>query len=316
MDLAAPDRDRLARTFAAALPDWEDRAAVSSAAGLKDVQLTGESFTVWVHLVDEALEQDRLVQLGRAAAHRKPDDARLAALAEGLAEGKMPSRPTPLAWALAGLALVVFGATAWFVLPQSDSADVPEERTSAEVVAPEPAEPAPETEPTPEVEEQAVAAPEPEPVAEPERETVAQPEPEPEPKAEPEPMAAPEPEPVAEPATEPDPPARVSTPEPAAPTPAATSNGFGPCTDLTGFAYIGMSDQIDDGAITSKGSWTTTQPVNVRADYPNKSNDWDPRQPRVCVLPTGASVELTQPLVLADGGAWWIAVDGAHVTLP
>jgi hypothetical protein len=211
MNIPDHARQRIAARLAASLPTWADREGTAAAAGLSDVQLTGEGAVPWRLLVDEAVAQDKLVRLVRAASRRKPDDAGLARLATDLEAGRLPGMALSGLVLPLGVGVVVLAIGAWWMTAPGGEAVVAEPPS---VATPSPA--------------AVVQSPPPTPVEEP-------------------PAPVPVPVPVVAPAPTPTPtPTPTATPTPAAAS--TTPTGTGPCAGRRGYAYLGASTSLRAGA--------------------------------------------------------------------
>ena len=336
MKLADQDRSVAAAALCDALPSWEDRSHVVRAAGLGDVQVAGDPTTAWRVIVAEADEAGRVPQLVEAAVRRAPSSAALRTLRSGVAAGELPAYIEPdgarrrrSLQLLAGVvAFWVVGGLAWWLLSPSGTEPEPElgeilnpaaledggvAAAPAEVPEPEPA-PAREPEPVPEPAPEPAAEPEPEPAPEPdpEPEPAAEPAPTPEPAPapEPEPTPEPEPEPAPEPAPRPQITAGVSA-EAGEPTVPAHLVGqpFRGCAGLSGWAWMGL----DGTAVAAGEGWSPERAVNVRAEYPQFSNDYSPRTEVLCVLPRETTATLPTASLVVEGGALWAPIDGDQI---
>lgn len=312
------DRTRAARLLARVVPSWEDRTAAARGAGLVDVQVSGEPEAAWRLLIDEALLQGRMVQLGRAALARKPDDPALQRLARGIDEARIDVGVGVLPWigagfaALGGIVLAVVFVAAGPAAPAIDDAPRVADLPGAEAV--------PEAERLPvgaadhmlaegspaiaheaagdaagEVAEAPASEPaQAEPVA-----AVAPPEPAAEPVAE----RAPVPEPVAAPVVR----------SPVREAPRAAEGGERPQRArpggaCVGYAYMGASTDLGVGDV-----WVVPEATNVRAAYPSADNGWSARSPRQCVLARGQRLRLGEAPMPILGGAVWVRVDAAWI---
>ena len=75
----------------------------------------------------------------------------------------------------------------------------------------------------------------------------------------------------------------------------------GPEGSRVGYFYA------NDGIAAVPGeSYTMEGDVNVRMDYPNKSNQWSVSSPISCVLVKGDQIVLTEPVFEVDGGKYWV----------
>ena len=75
----------------------------------------------------------------------------------------------------------------------------------------------------------------------------------------------------------------------------------GPEGSRVGYFYA------NDGIAAVPGeTYTMEGDVNVRADYPNKSNQWSVSSPISCVLVKGDQIVLTEPVFEVDGGKYWV----------
>jgi hypothetical protein len=308
MMVAESVRHRIAGRLAASLPSWADREAVAASAGLRDVQLTGEGVKAWRLLVDEAVAQEKLPALLRAAARRKPDDAALTGMAAAIEAGRLPGAGLPAALLIGGL--VLLGAGAWWVW----GARAPvagEERAVGLAVTPAASVEAAST---------PVAAPAATPSATPASTPSATPASTPSATPASTPVAAPAATPSATPASTPvaTPTATPSaTPVSAAsrpvPTPVATARpspvvGGAPCAGRSGYAHLGSSTTLTAGM-----TWTTDRGLTVRAVYPSAENGWNSRGEVQCALPAGTVIELRAAPIAVPGGAYWLPIDGASI---
>jgi hypothetical protein len=163
MDFSEREINDLAAFFAKRFPSYEQRAALSEAAGLAgDAQLTGDALTVWTDVVRVAVERKRLNDLVERAMQQRPDDDNLREMAAVITSGR---RWRSKRWGLVVGGLVLAGAglllwSPWSGEPSSELADEGVAVASSEEPEPSSTEPEPEPEPTP--------APEPEPEPEPE----------------------------------------------------------------------------------------------------------------------------------------------------
>lgn len=302
MEPHVKDQRAIVRLLSSALPSWAERSAVCSAAGIKDVQLTGDALAAWRHIVEEAQLQGRLDRLVIAAHKRSPDHPGLARVVARLEEsGELRvSSPAGL-YAFIGVVLV---ATVVGIV------------SSAEVLAPEvnarTGFGAPSSAPTSVAVDEVPSASAPEPSGKPTRDTPAVPATT---------AASLEPPPPMRPAdddvrVEPDPPV---TNAPSVPTPPVSTSVEGTatekrasspppkanraCRNQSGWVYLGPEKTVRSGA-----TWTVDTYRNVRQDLPSRDNDWNVASPRVCVLGPGWQVEVTAEPVLISGGAWWLQV--------
>lgn len=282
----------LATFFAKRFPSYEQRAALSEAAGLAgEAQLTGDARTAWADVVRVALQKGRLNDLVERAQQQRPDDDNLREMAIVVRAGRR-WRGSRLGL-LAGLVLVSLGVvlvwSPWSSksgeaeppLPGS-SADVGEHddlnvaaRLGGEIVA----------EPGGELAAEPVAAV----LDEPEVEPVAAPAPEPSSPAVAEAPLPPPTEPVAEPVAAP-------RPRPAA----APLRCEGPDGEVIGYWYAG------EEAPPKGSSYTVDGGLNVRVDYPDVHNDFDARSALVCTLGHGWQLRIGHEPLAVPGGAYWV----------
>ena len=309
MEPHVKDQRAIVRLLSSALPSWAERSAVCSAAGIKDVQLTGDALAAWRHIVEEAQLQGRLDRLVIAAHKRTPDHPGLARVVARLEEsGELRvSSPAGL-YAFIGVVLV---ATVVGIV------------SSAEMLAPEvnarTGFGTPSSVPTSVADDEVPPAPAPESLGKPAPDA-------------PDAPAGPttnepslEPQPPKQPANddlrvESDPPVinTPSVPTPVEPPPVATSvegtatekrastpapKANRACRNQSGWVYLG-----DEKTVRSGATWTVDTYRNVREDLPSRENDWNVASPRVCVLGPGWQVEVTAEPVLISGGAWWLQV--------
>ncbi len=289
MELTNPQRIAMARLLARGLPSWQDRENAASRAGLTDVQLTGSPQQVWELLVDEAVAQDRLGDLVRAASRLAPDDVALQRLADGMSQGKVATPGPGLRLAIAGTALMALGG--FFLLGSSDpvgEGEVPQaaEQHEDRALRVEPAQV--ETPAPTEVAEAPAEAPEVAEAPQPVDEVEQAPQPPVEQPAEVEPVAA--------------------TPPPAAAPP--TTPGV-PCESSGGFAFLGEQAS----GVSAGREWVVPRAVNVRLEYPSEANRWNARTEVQCVLPRGARVSMAQDPVRVDGNVYWVYVAPGSVRL-
>jgi hypothetical protein len=172
MDFSEREITDLAAFFAKRFPSYEQRAALSEAAGLAgEAQLTGDARSVWTDVIRVAVRDGRLNELVERAMQQRPDDDNLREMAAVIGAGK---RWRARRWgALAAVGVVgLLGALVILQLG-GDETELPTD-THGDGLAMVDV----EQEPVAEAEPGPVAEPEPEPVAEPEPEPVAEPEPE------------------------------------------------------------------------------------------------------------------------------------------
>ena len=103
-----------------------------------------------------------------------------------------------------------------------------------------------------------------------------------------------------------------------APTPAATPavepeaqvfiGCSGPKGELVGYWYAGRTSPGVKGERI-----TVPRDLNVRADYPDRHNDYNRRAKIRCTLGVGQSLVLTADPILVPGDAYWVPL---HATGP
>lgn len=302
MEPHVKDQRAIVRLLSSALPSWAERSAVCSAAGIKDVQLTGDALAAWRHIVEEAQLQGRLDRLVIAAHKRAPDHPGLARVVARLEESGELRVSSP-AGLYAFIGVVLVATVVGIVL-------------SAEVLAPEvnarTGFGTPSSGPTSVADDDVPPAPAPESLG----------------KSTPDAPAGPA---TNEPSSEPQPPKQPVDDEvrvevnptvinaPSVPTPPVATSVEGTatekrasspppkanraCRNQSGWVYLG-----DEKIVRSGATWTVDTYRNVRQDLPSRENDWNVASPRVCVLGPGWQVEVTAEPVLISGGAWWLQV--------
>lgn len=253
----------------------------------------------WGGLLTRAQEQAALPRLARCAARHRPSDENLQGVAAVLNGRQWPPQKAsslPRGWKQMGAltALVAIAGVAWAASGPRDAA-LPEAHEAALEVSEENIEPvvvATELPPAPEP--AAVATPEPEAVATPEPAVVASADPEPEATAG---AAAPPSTPEPEPSSGTSAPAIASSSAPAT----NTGSCHGRPGELVGYWYAGTT------APGGKGDRITVpRDLNVRADYPDRHNNYDRRAPIRCTLGVGQSLVLSADPIAVPGGAYWV----------
>jgi len=294
MDFSEREITDLAVFFAKRFPSYEQRAALSEAAGLAgEAQLTGDARSAWTDVVRVAVQKNRLNELVERAQQQRPDDENLREMATVIRSGR---RWRKRRWgAVIGVGMVTVGAvlvwSPWSGEPTLtvDPVTSGDALASAEPIEPEPA--APEPEP---------AAPEPEP---------APPEPEPEPGDGDESHAggegyfapsAPEAEDERSGALEPEIELPASTPAPVPGTPGSRGRCSGEPGEVVGYWFAG---EQSPGAVGE--TYTVDGGINVRADYPSSKNGFQ-LAPAVCALGHGWSVRIGLEPIFISGGAYWV----------
>lgn len=166
MALSNDGKDTIARALTSAFPSVGDRLRVLTAAGLGDIQATGDAKSAWRHAVDDAAERGAVARLLSTAGR---ESLYIRMLALDVAEGRTPGlgfrRVVQMGLAGVAAALVILLAILVVTRPPASRPAAADARTPASpvMVAPVPVTPvatAPEPVPTPEP-----VAPTPEPVA-------------------------------------------------------------------------------------------------------------------------------------------------------
>ncbi len=285
MDFSDREIADLAAFFAKRFSSYEQRAALSEAAGLAgESQLTGDALTVWTDVIRMAVERGRLNELVERAVQQRPDDENLREMAAVITSGR---RWRSRRWGLVAGVVVVGAAglllwSPWSSTPPAPSeALAPGDAVAIADLAPEPSAPAPAA---PALAPAAPAPAAPAPAA-------------PEPTA-PEPAA---PEPAA-----PEP----AAPEPAAPAPrpaGAPLRCEGPAGEVIGYWYAGES------APPKGSSYTVDGGLNVRVDYPDAHNEFDARSALVCTLGHGWRLRIGHEPKAVPGGAYWVPLSADDI---
>ena len=271
----------LAAFFAKRFPSYEQRAALSEAAGLAgDAQLTGDARAVWTDVVRVAVEKGRLNDLVERAQQARPDDDNLREMAAVILGGRR-WRGGRVGLTLAAVAVGLVLVLVWSPWSGRQAGDEdasgpaePQAVAQAPVSSPEPQVPVvAEIEPAavPAVIDGDAVEPVIEPVA-----VVAAPQPEPEPVA----KSAPKPVPK--------------------PAPGAPLRCEGPDGEVVGYWYAG------EDAPPKGSTYSVDGGINVRVDYPGHHNSYDARSALVCTLGHGWQLRIGHEPVLVPGGHYWV----------
>jgi len=297
MDLDPHNSADLAAFFAKRFPHAAQRDALASEAHVRFREPpTDDPSVAWGGLLTRAQEQAALERLARCAARRMPSDENLqgvSAVLNGRAwppAGRQSTTPTWLRQVGVMAALVVLAVGSVWMVRSEEAAELAEVRQEAPeaLVA---VRPVSGTTETPRLAKSVVVEPPAATTAAVDGEA---------------PAGSDAPEGVGEDA----PPTALSNAEngrsdddsatPA--TPAAQLPGCrGAPGELVGYWYAGRSAPGKAG-----DRITVPRDLNVRADYPDRHNDFDARTPIRCTLGEGAGLVLTADPIAVPGGAYWV----------
>ena len=297
MDLDPHNSADLAAFFAKRFPHAAQRDALASEAHVRFREPpTDDPSVAWGGLLTRAQEQAALERLARCAARRMPSDENLqgvSAVLNGRAwppAGRQSTTPTWLRQVGVMAALVVLAVGSVWMVRSEEAAELAEVRQEAPeaLVA---VRPVSGTTETPRLAKSVVVEPPAATTAAVDGEA---------------PAGSDAPEGVGEDA----PPTALSNAEngrsdddsatPA--TPAAQLPGCrGAPGELVGYWYAGATPPGGKG-----DRITVPRDLNVRADYPDRHNNYDRRAPIRCTLGVGQSLVLTADPIAVPGGAYWV----------
>jgi hypothetical protein len=272
MTLHSNDLSALAKSLAKAFPAYDVRMRLAEKAEVaSEAQIAGDAVEAWRDIVHCAHTKGSLNVLVASALHEQPNNGALLRFKEESEPEKTSSRAESLGHLWVGMVLLIAGGVAFFVKGSSDSGPV--DGTEVEVQTPV-HEIVKADEP---VEAQFVVPPEGGELENAETEAL--------------PVEA-----VVEPLNQP-----VGIAQDALDTTEVTGRCGGSPGTLVGYFYAG------DSFSGVKGQpHTMTSDVNVRADYPHKSNGWSSGAKIRCVLVRSDVLVLTKNAIKVDGEKYWV----------
>lgn len=316
MEVAEQDRKTLAQLLAERVPSWALRQEIVSAAGITNTQLSGDAQAAWNDVVEEAARQGKLAALFRVAVRVSGGDPALAAALGGLDAGEIVvitgapgGRRKELGLAL--VALLALGGLGWAMFSSGDDRPTDTVGSTAEVDLARAAAHAPAADADAAAAQTgAVAAVATDEAATDEAATDAATD------------AASADAAIADADAHADlhasaaadlaanTPAREAAPAPVELALSAAARP-GPCAGREGYAYMGTRKLAQQGE-----EWQVDGHLNLRSGYPHRENGWNSRTASQCVLPPGTKVRLLEAPIAVDGGAYWVKVSSAAITVP
>ena len=266
-------------------PTLVERRAILQRTGLHwDESLSPKWSTILVHFGDDPSATYAILQ---AAAQLRPQDQTLQTIRDLLAPAPALRGATIQGFSMllgAACAILLFWKTEYSIEsllePQTQSVRTVERAPVKAPPKPPPAEPTPT------------------------------PDPEPEPESTSSEMEAPIPTPVYEVLPDQQPPTPIPEVTPPAPlTP--KEDDFTRCQlsgdgELIGYWYVGNQPINPTDGWLKMSTWR-----NVRADYPDKHNEYNARATVRCVLSPNTKVYLKNPPIAVPGGAYWVPLYGS-----
>lgn len=301
MDLDPHANADLTAFFMKRFPAAGDRAVIAH-----DARVTfreppsADPEVAWGGLLTRAREQSALPRLAHCAARRLPTDENLqgvAAILSGRQWPPPPRRRVPVLWKQVGAlsALVAIAGVAWAARGPASAEPGHDDALAVEQLEAAPAaeRPAAVAAPTPAVEVEP-------PPAAPATDTV-------EPALGAAAVAPPPAAPSAPRTGSAEPPPATTGSAPATGVPSSTGSCRGPKGALVGYWYAGTTPPGKKG-----DQITVPRDLNVRADYPDRHNNYDRRADIRCTLGVGQSLVLTADPIAVPGGAYWVPLHAAR----